>query len=165
MLEPRSPGEREVTFTLSWVENSGLLEDAPRLRAATLPDAIADGYGVAFLIHGTRPDLIPSLHAYERGRPEAARNWSLLRDRVLRGLGRRVVVDESVLLGGRDAPRPRRVDAAARRDVPFRRSRRAGRPRSGSSASSGGRSGTSSRGSRRRVGIRRRCPRNERRSP
>ena len=105
----RSPTARELQFTLNWVERSGLLQEASavKVRASTIPDAIADGYGVALLIHASRPDLLPSLHAYERGRGEAPRNWTLLRERVFRRLGRHFrsgVGDvERELLGGRSA--------------------------------------------------------------
>ncbi|KAK7254750.1 hypothetical protein SO694_00130073 [Aureococcus anophagefferens] len=105
----RSPTARELQFTLNWVERSGLLQEASavKVRASTIPDAIADGYGVALLIHASRPDLLPSLHAYERGRGEAPRNWTLLRERVFRRLGRHFrsgVGDvERGLLSGRSA--------------------------------------------------------------
>ncbi|KAH8091133.1 hypothetical protein JL720_6017 [Aureococcus anophagefferens] len=105
----RSPTARELQFTLNWVERSGLLQEASavKVRASTIPDAIADGCGVALLIHASRPDLLPSLHAYERGRGEAPRNWTLLRERVFRRLGRHFrsgVGDvERGLLSGRSA--------------------------------------------------------------
>lgn len=46
---------------------------------------------MATLIHGFRRELLPSLHAFEPGRSESERNWTLLRERVLKRLGRRVL--------------------------------------------------------------------------
>ena len=90
---------------------------APGARAR-VADAISDGYGVAQLIHAARPDLLRDAHAFEPGRAEAARNWSLLEARALKRLGvRPPPLDE--LLRGRDAARRR--DNAARFLLELRR--------------------------------------------
>mgnify|MGYP003315546451 CR=1 FL=1 len=90
---------------------------APGARAR-VADAIADGHGVAMLIHAARPDLLRDAHAFEPGRAEAERNWSLLEARALKRLGvRPPSLDE--LLRGRDAARRR--DNAARFLLDLRR--------------------------------------------
>lgn len=90
---------------------------APGARAR-VADAVADGYGVALLIHAARPDLLRHTHAFEPGRAEAARNWAVLEARALRRLGVAAPpLDE--LLRGRDATRRR--DHAARFLLDLRR--------------------------------------------
>ena len=90
---------------------------APGARAR-VADAISDGHGVAMLIHAARPDLLRDAHAFEPGRAEAERNWSLLEARALKRLGvRPPSLDE--LLRGRDAARRR--DNAARFLLELRR--------------------------------------------
>ena len=64
MAQPRPVTAREAQFTEEWVATHLLGPEAKLERAATMPDAIADGYGVAALIHATRPDVLESLHAY-----------------------------------------------------------------------------------------------------
>ena len=109
------PSDRDVAFTLSWVRSSGLFVDEGR-RASALADAIADGYLVAALVRWARPDLLDSVHSFERGRHEAARNWQLLRARVvsrLPGVSAACAAENvEVLLRGKDAAARGRVATA-----------------------------------------------------